>query len=108
MSGPRQLVIGYGRVSTEEQESNYSMDAQRSRFDTLVKQNRWQSLGFFPETGSGTSVLNRPVLDGVLGANFIFGPLEIKLHFAYPFDLGDVPRPAEGWVTNLSFGWLYQ
>ena len=35
-------------------------------------------------------------------------PLEIKLHFAYPFDLGKVPRPAEGWVTNLSFGWLYQ
>jgi hypothetical protein len=53
-------------------------------------------------------VLGQPVLDGVLGANFIFGPLEIKLHFAYPFDLGDVPRPSEGWVTNLSFGWLYQ
>jgi hypothetical protein len=53
-------------------------------------------------------VLGRPVLDGVLGANFIFGPLEIKLHFAYPFDLGDYPRPSEGWVTNLSFGWLYQ
>jgi hypothetical protein len=53
-------------------------------------------------------VLNRPVLDGVLGANFIFGPLAIKLHFAYPFDLGEAPRPAQGWVTNLSFGWLYQ
>jgi hypothetical protein len=53
-------------------------------------------------------VLGTPVVDGVLGANFIFGPLEIKLHFAYPFDLGDVPRPAQGWVTNLSFGWLYQ
>ena len=47
-------------------------------------------------------VLNRPVLDGVLGANFIFGPLEIKLHFAYPFDLGKVPRPAEGWVTQAA------
>ena len=66
MPGPRQLVIGYGRVSTEEQESNYSMDAQRSRFETLVKQNRWQSLGFFPETGSGTSVINRPVLCNIL------------------------------------------
>jgi DNA invertase Pin-like site-specific DNA recombinase len=59
-------VIGYGRVSTEEQESNYSMDAQRSRFETLVKQNRWQSMGFFPETGSGTSVINRPVLCNIL------------------------------------------
>ncbi len=53
-------------------------------------------------------VLGHPVLDGVLGANLIFGPLEIKLHFAYPFDLGDYPRPSEVWVTNLSFGWLYQ
>jgi DNA invertase Pin-like site-specific DNA recombinase len=66
MPGPRQHVIGYGRVSTEEQESNYSMDAQRSRFETLCKQNRWQSLGFFPETGSGTSVINRPVLCNIL------------------------------------------
>jgi hypothetical protein len=53
-------------------------------------------------------VMDRPVVDGVLGTNFIFGPLEIKLHFAYPFDLGKAPRPADGWVTNLSFGWLYQ
>src|SRR5437660_9692178 len=66
MPGPRQHVIGYGRVSTEEQESNYSMDAQRSRFEMLCKQNRWQSLGFFPETGSGTSVINRPVLCNIL------------------------------------------
>src|SRR5688572_22279065 len=66
MSGPRQHVIGYGRVSTEEQESNYSMDAQRSRFESLVKQNKWISLGFFQETGSGTSVINRPVLCNIL------------------------------------------
>ena len=66
MPGPRQHVIGYGRVSTEEQESNYSMDAQRSRFETLAKQNHWHSLGFFPETGSGTSVINRPVLCNIL------------------------------------------
>ena len=66
MSGPRQKIIGYGRVSTEEQESNYSLDAQRSRFDYLCKQNKWQSLGFFPETGSGTSVINRPVLSNIL------------------------------------------
>src|ERR1051326_7373051 len=66
MPNARQHVIGYGRVSTEEQELNYSMDAQRSRFETLCKQNRWVSLGFFPETGSGTSVLNRPVLCNIL------------------------------------------
>src|SRR5262249_22162144 len=28
--------------------------------------NRWLSLGFFPETGSGTSVINRPVLCNIL------------------------------------------
>ena len=66
MPNPRQRVIGYGRVSTEEQENNYSLDAQRSRFEHLCKQNRWQSLGFFPETGSGTSVINRPVLCNIL------------------------------------------
>src|SRR4030095_3653936 len=66
MPSIRQSVIGYGRVSTEEQESNYSLDAQRSRFENLCKQNRWQSLGFFPETGSGTSVLRRPVLCNIL------------------------------------------
>jgi len=66
MSNPRQRVIGYGRVSTEEQESNYSLEAQRSRFEHLCNQNRWQSLGFFPETGSGTSVINRPVLCNIL------------------------------------------
>jgi site-specific DNA recombinase len=62
----RQKVIGYGRVSTEEQENNYSLDAQRSRFEHLCKQNHRQSLGFFPETGSGTSVINRPVLCNIL------------------------------------------
>jgi site-specific DNA recombinase len=66
MPSPRQKVIGYGRVSTEEQENNYSLDAQRSRFKHLCKQNHWQSLGFFPETGSGTSVINRPVLCNIL------------------------------------------
>src|SRR5215831_10373871 len=66
MPNIRQKVIGYGRVSTEEQENNYSLDAQRSRFETLAKQNRWVSLGFFPETGSGTSVINRPVLCNIL------------------------------------------
>src|SRR5215510_14494358 len=66
MPSPRQKVIGYGRVSTEEQESNYSLDAQRSRFENLCKQNHWQSLGFFSETGSGISVINRPVLCNIL------------------------------------------
>src|SRR5262249_49232971 len=66
MPNIRQRVIGYGRVSTEEQENNYSLDAQRSRFELLCKQNHWQSLGFFPETGSGTSVINRPVLCNIL------------------------------------------
>src|SRR5215813_5677781 len=61
-----QKVVGYARVSTEEQENNYSLDAQRSRYEHLCKQNHWQSLGFFPETGSGTSVINRPVLCNIL------------------------------------------
>src|SRR5215510_12106906 len=66
MPNIRQQVIGYGRVSTEEQENNYSLDSQRSRFEYLCKSNHWQSLAFFPETGSGTSVINRPVLCNIL------------------------------------------
>src|SRR5437870_4034182 len=59
-------IIGYGRVSTEEQQTNYSLDAQGSRFKQLCAQNSWQSIGFRPETGSGTSIVNRPVLSEIL------------------------------------------
>jgi len=62
----RKRVIGYGRVSTEEQEANYSLDAQKSRFETLCEQNRWESLGFHSETASGTSIRERPVLCQVI------------------------------------------
>ncbi|MEE8161721.1 MAG: recombinase family protein, partial [Acidobacteriota bacterium] len=62
----RKRVIGYGRVSTEEQEANYSLDAQKSRFETLCEQNQWESLGFHSETASGTSIRERPVLCQVI------------------------------------------
>jgi len=62
----KKRVLGYGRVSTEEQEANYSLGAQKSRFETLCEQNQWESLGFHSETGSGTSIRERPVLCQVI------------------------------------------
>ena len=65
-SSAKKQVIGYGRVSTEEQASNYSLDAQKARFETLCRQNGWHSLGFETETASGTSVVGRPIFCRIL------------------------------------------
>jgi hypothetical protein len=52
-------------------------------------------------------LLDKRVLDVVLGMNFALGPLVLRLQFAKPIDTG-VPPPNEGhWVTNFSLGWLY-
>ncbi len=66
MSNKPLRVIGYGRVSTEEQAANYSLSAQQARFEHLCESGNWHSLGFQSETGSGTSIFNRPVLCSVL------------------------------------------
>ena len=62
----KRRVIGYGRVSTEEQENNYSLSAQETHYTKLCEKNDWQSLGFHSEVGSGTSISGRPILCQVL------------------------------------------
>lgn len=50
---------------------------------------------------------NRRILDLALGGNFILGPLELRIQWAKPFDIG-APVPNDGaWVPNISLGWLY-
>lgn len=58
-------VLGYGRVSTEDQQDNYSLAAQRSAFTSECKRNDWQGT-FLEEVGSGTSISKRPILNNVL------------------------------------------
>ncbi len=60
-------------------------------------------------------LMEKRVLDGVLGFNMIFGPLVLRLHFAKPIDTEadarkvglDRAHPGRGWVTNFSLAWLY-
>jgi hypothetical protein len=57
---------------------------------------------------SAEAVWDRRVLDFALGTNFGFGPLVIRLHFAWPIDIG-APLPNQGNHTvNFSFGYRYQ
>lgn len=50
-------------------------------------------------------------LTGVLGVNFLLGPLLFRLHFGHPFDVGGVPTAALAagteWVTNFTLRWLF-
>jgi len=50
-------------------------------------------------------------LTGVLGVNALFGPLLLRVHFGYPWDIGGQVTPAlEGghhWVTNLTLRWAF-
>ena len=93
-------VIAYARVSTEEQaQTNYSLDAQGSRYELLCKQNQWQSLGFYPETGSGTSIAARPIFKDILerisrgGVDALWVKETDRL--SRPEDLGDISKIAD-------------
>jgi hypothetical protein len=68
--------------------------------------------------GVGNTVeeaVQKRVFDFVLGTNFVFGPLVLRLHFAKPIATGGDPRkvnvdrntPEGHWITNFSLGWLY-
>lgn len=51
------------------------------------------------------SLWDRRLLNAAVGANFTLGPLLLRLHFAYPFDIGaPAGRPAETWITQFSLG----
>jgi hypothetical protein len=52
---------------------------------------------------------DRRVLDVALGANFVLGPLVLRLHFARALDTGaPLPVTPNPWVTNFSLSWLGQ
>lgn len=54
---------------------------------------------------SGRNMWDRRVLDFAVGANFLLGPLLLRLHFARPIDVGSpYGKPDPGWVTNFSVG----
>ncbi len=51
-------------------------------------------------------------LTGVLGVNALFGPLLLRVHFGYPYDIGGQVTPAlepggSRWVTNLTLRWAF-
>lgn len=50
-------------------------------------------------------------LTGVLGVNFLFGPLLLRVHFGHPWDIGGRVTPAlfyhERWVTNVTLRWFF-
>lgn len=50
-------------------------------------------------------------LTGVVGVNFLFGPLLLRLHFGHPFDIGGIEtqamRDGTRWVTNLTLRYAF-
>jgi len=60
---------------------------------------------------SDFGALDSRTLTGVIGVNFIFGPLVFRLHFGHPFDIGGIETPAlqngTSWVTNFTLRYLF-
>ncbi len=50
-------------------------------------------------------------LTGVLGVNFLFGPLLLRVHFGHPYDIGGLETPAlragTHWVTNVTLRYFF-
>lgn len=59
-------VVGYGRVSTEDQKNNYSPEIQQDAYEKDKKHYNWVDLSFMFESGSGTTISERPVFQEVL------------------------------------------
>jgi len=59
-------VIGYGRVSTDAQLKNYSPEIQLEAYERDKKRYGWIDLPIMFESGSGTSIRERPVFQEVL------------------------------------------
>jgi hypothetical protein len=55
--------------------------------------------------------LGSRTLTAVLGANVLFGPFVLRVHFGHPFRIGGEVTPAIGsgtsWVTNVSLRYLF-
>lgn len=59
-------VVGYGRVSTEDQMKRYSPAVQLEAYEKDRSRYNWIELPFMFESGSGTSIDERPVFREVL------------------------------------------
>ena len=59
-------VIGYGRVSTDDQLDNYSPDIQKDAYEKDKKRYGWVDIPIMFESGTGTSITEREVFQEVL------------------------------------------
>ncbi|WP_375766683.1 tolB protein precursor protein [Archangium gephyra] len=89
----------------------YSTLELRVPLDALIRiafLNTLMGVAGFDLGGVGNSareLWNRRVLDAAVGINVGLGPILLRLHFAYPFDIhAPVGRPADKWVTQFSIG----
>jgi hypothetical protein len=89
----------------------YSTLELRVPLDPIIRVlilNNIMGVAGFDFGGVGTSprdAWDHRVLNAAVGINVGFGPLLLRLHFAYPFDIGArAGRPDDGWVTQFSIG----
>jgi hypothetical protein len=89
----------------------YSTLELRVPLDALIRiafLNSLMGVAGFDAGGVGSSprdIWDRRVLDAAVGINVGLGPILLRLHFAYPFDVkAPAGRPADKWVTQFSIG----
>lgn len=59
-------VLGYARVSTENQLENYSIPQQQGRLEAYCKAKGWELLGTYTDGGCSGGTLERPALQELL------------------------------------------
>jgi hypothetical protein len=92
----------------------------RERAGRIVLDENSRPIGYLCEgrtTPAGNAVCLDPgawdsrTLTGVLGFNVLFGPLLLRVHFGYPFDIGGLQTPAmlagDHWVTNITLRYFF-
>jgi hypothetical protein len=89
----------------------YSTLELRVPLDALIRiafLNTLMGVAGFDLGGVGSSareLWNHRVLDAAVGFNVGLGPILLRLHFAYPFDIrAPAGRPSDKWVTQFSIG----
>ncbi|ATB31809.1 PD40 domain-containing protein [Melittangium boletus] len=89
----------------------YSTLELRVPLDALIRiafLNSIMGVAGFDAGGVGSSargIWDRRVVDAAVGFNVGLGPILLRLHFAYPFDVkAPAGRPADKWVTQFSIG----
>ena len=61
-------VLGYARVSTENQLENYSIPQQQSRLESYCHAKGWELLNTYTDGGCSGGTLERPALQELLAA----------------------------------------